>query len=195
MIFGYELALAEVASPVWDWPVVVAWMAFAGVVFWLLRSLATLLHELGHAIPALLLTSEEVELQVGRNSPGRKEENGQLSIEADNVVMSWRKWGRLRWSCSFPSGFEGFTGYDRESLGKGALLLVIAGGPVVSGLASGLGAWLTFEVLEGTWERVSTLAFVCANFNLFLRSIVPVMLENGKPSDGLDFWKSLWQAR
>ena len=173
----------------------VAWLSFACVVFWLLRSLATLLHELGHAIPALLLTSKEVELQVGRTNLRRKDESGQLSIEDDNEVMSWCKWGRLRWSYSFPSGFEGFTGYDRESLGKWALLLVIAGGPIVSGLASGFGVWLTVEVLGETWERVSALAFICANFNLFLRSIVPLTLENGKPSDGLDFWKSLRQSR
>lgn len=174
---------------------VLAWLAFACVAFWLLRSLATLLHELGHVIPALLLTSEEVELQVGRTNSGRKGKSGQLEIEADDEAISWRKWGRLRWTCSFPSGVEGFTGYDRESLGKWELLLVIAGGPVVSSLASGLGAWLTFEVLEETWERVSALAFLCANLNLFLRSMVPVTLRNGKPSDGLDFWKSLWQAR
>ena len=188
MTFGYELALVDITSPTWDWPVVLAWLAFACVVFWLFRSLATLLHELGHALPALLLTPEEVELQVGRTNSRRKG-------KADDEIISWCKWGRLRWTCSFPTGLEGFTGYDRESLGKWALLLVIAGGPLVSGLACGLGAWLAFEVFEATWERVSALAFLCANLNLFLRSVVPVTLRNGKPSDGLDFWKSLRRAR
>ncbi len=177
MTFWHEVELAAVDL---NWSESVGWLAVIWAGVWLLRPLATLLHELGHAIPALLLTSEVVELRVGK-------------LDRERMVdetAKWRKRGRLRWVCSFRGSFHGFTGYDRDALSRAALLVVIAGGPLVSGLACGFAAWLCLDAFEETWQVMVAASFLCANAILFLRSAIPVRLRDGEPSDGLDFWET-----
>ena len=177
MTFGHEFA-ATAIEPTWS--LVAGWLVAIWAGVWVLRPLATLLHELGHAIPALLLTNEVVELRVGKLDRERM----------DDGKAAWRTLGRLRWVCSFRGSFHGFTGYDRDALTRGASLAVIAGGPLASGLACGLGAWLCLEALEETWQLIVAASFLCANAILFLRSAIPVRLREGGPSDGLDFWET-----
>ena len=156
------------------------WLAALWGGVWVLRPLATFLHELGHALPALVFTKGEVKVRVG-----------------DSFEKSLLRIGRLGCAFALRRSSIGFTSYDRASLGKGALVIVILGGPLASGLACGLGSWAILLVTEQTWTRIVAAAFLCANGILFLRSAIPVTLKptkqfpEGPPSDGLDLWRTL----
>ena len=152
---------------------------------WLLRPVAVLIHEMGHAIPAFICTKEIVEIQIGK--PREME-------LVDEIQQSPQKTGRLRCAFSFRSSLQGFTGYDRESLSRKALLGVIAGGPFLSLMACGIGAWLTMDVFEQFLGKLVATTFLCVNLIVLVRSILPVTLGNGDPSDGLDFWRTWRQV-
>ena len=189
MTLSYSFALASLHWPESGWLSIVLWFVLTLVGVWLLRPVATLFHELGHAIPALILTEEVVEVRIGVSSV--EDLRGTVAeSQKPEGEPTWRNFGRLRWACNFHASFQGFTGYDREALGRWALLAVIAGGPLFSCLACGLGAWLTLEVFELTWQKLVAATFLCSNLIVFLRSTVPVTLNSGEPSDGLDFWKT-----
>jgi hypothetical protein len=156
------------------------WLAALWVGVWVLRPIATFIHELGHALPALAFTKAEVEVRIGE------------SFAKPLTVL-----GRLGFAWSFRSSFTGFTGYQRERLGQAALSVVILGGPIASGVACGFGVWGTLSTTDPIWWRISATAFLCANGIVFLRSAIPVTLRpteqfpDGPPSDGLDLWKTL----
>ena len=160
---------------------------------WLLRPVAALIHEMGHAIPALIFTKDIVEIQIGkqREMESMGEELSSQHLEAQ---LPPQKTGRLRWAFSFRSSLQGFTGYDRESLSKKALLGVIAGGPFLSLMACGIGAWLTMDVFEQFLGKLFATTFLCVNLIVLVRSIVPVILGSGCPSDCLDFWRTWRQT-
>ena len=107
MTFWHEFSLAAtgLAEPAWLRLVGLLAATWAGI--WALRPVATLLHELGHAIPALFFTSEVVELQVGKDA--QKHRSGEVGEKVKETVI-WRSLGRLRWTCSFRGSFQGFTG-------------------------------------------------------------------------------------
>ena len=98
------------------------WLAALWLGVWVLRPIATFIHELGHALPALSFTKAEVAVRIG-----------------ESFAKPLMALGRFGFAWSFPSSFSGFTGYQRETLGKGALSGIILGGPIASGLACGLG--------------------------------------------------------
>lgn len=160
---------------------------------WLLRPVAVLIHEMGHAIPALIFTKEIVEIQIGkqREMESMAEELSSQLLEAQ---LPPQRTGRLRWAFSFQSSLRGFTGYDRESLGRKALLGIIVGGPFLSLMACGIGAWLTMDVFEQFLGKLFATTFLCVNLIVLVRSIIPVTLGDGAPSDGLDFWRTWRQA-
>jgi hypothetical protein len=155
------------------------WLAALWLGVWVLRPIATFIHELGHALPALAFTKAEVEVRIG-----------------ESFAKPLMALGRFGFAWSFRSSFSGFTGYQRETLGKGALSGIILGGPIASGLACGLGGLGTLSASDPIW-RISAAAFLCANGIVFLRSAIPVTLRpteqfpDGPPSDGLDLWKTL----
>jgi hypothetical protein len=160
------------------------WLAALWVGVWMLRPIATFIHELGHAFPALAFTKTEVEVRIGE------------SFAKPLMVL-----GRLGFAWSFRSSFTGFTGYPRETLSKAALSGIILGGPIASGLACGFGVLGTLSATDPIWWRISAAAFLCANGIVFLRSAIPVTLQptkqfpNGPPSDGLDLWQTLRGTR
>ncbi len=163
------------------------------LLIWLLRPVAALIHEMGHALPALILTKEIVEIQIGK--PDEVELGGkELGSQQLETGLPPQKTGRLRWAFSFRSSLQGFTGYDRESLSRKALLGVIAGGPFLSLMACGFGAWLTMDVFEQFLGKLFATTFLCLNLIVLVRSIIPVTLGNDCPSDCLDFWRTWRQV-
>ena len=156
------------------------WLAALWAGVWVLRPIATFIHELGHALPALAFTKAEVEVRIG-----------------ESFAKSLTVLGRFEFAWSFRSSFTGFTGYERSNLGKVPLSAIILGGPIASGLACGLGGLGTLSTTDPIWWRISAAAFLCANGIVFLRSAIPVTLRpteqfpDGPPSDGLDLWKTL----
>ena len=162
------------------------WLSFFLCCFIAFKSIATLLHELGHALPALLLTNSPVSIRVGDDS-------AKPLIDA----------GRMTLSLSLRNAFIGFTSYDRNSLSVFRLVLVVLGGPAVSLSACVLSTWFIFIVHwpNSLWIRLLVAAFLSANGLVFLRSIIPVKLRptnefpEGPPSDGLDLIRILCNER
>jgi hypothetical protein len=156
------------------------WLAALWVGVWMLRPVATIIHELGHALPALAFTKAEVEVRIG-----------------ESFTKPLKVLGRFGFALSFRSSFTGFTGYPRQRLGKTVLSGIILGGPIASGVACGLGFLGTLSATDPIWWRISAAAFLCANGIVFLRSAIPVTLRpteqfpDGPLSDGLDLWKTL----
>ena len=102
--------------------------------------------------------------------------------------------GRLGVAFSFRRGFSGFTGYNRESLGKGALLAVIAAGPLVSALGAAASVWTLSAWGDVYVWRVVGAAFLIVNAIVFLKSAAPAVLRGNEDfpegtSDGLTFEK------
>ncbi len=160
------------------------WFAVLWMCVWILRPIATLLHELGHALPALVFTKDKVEVRIGHS-----------------FEKPLNRFGRLGWAFALRGSSTGFTGYDRSSLSRPALVFVIVGGPLASGLAFALGIWTVFQQTEYFLLRIIFAAFLCANGILFLRSVIPITLRptqqfpKGPPSDGLDLLRTLKQTR
>lgn len=76
--------------------IVIGFFIIIGYVFLvlLLRSLTTLFHELGHAIPALIFTNEDVKIMIGSygdRDNGRQIKIGRLSIFLKFNLFSWNK--------------------------------------------------------------------------------------------------------
>ena len=156
------------------------WILLAWLGLILFRSLATFIHELGHLLPAIFLTTEELMLRVG---PSRN---------------SWKKkTGRIYWELSFLSGKEGFTGYEKENLSKLRLFIIIGLGPVASLLMSIISGWIIFSTTLPTWIEVILVSWFCVNSLAFFRSILPFKLKptqffpEGPPSDGLELIRIL----
>lgn len=141
--------------------------------------LGVLLHEMGHAVAALLVTRQSVSIQVGTS-----DRNVGLSLGRLTVLLGL-------------AGFRyGATRYDRSRESIGVQRWVIAGGPLVSlcvtvVLALGLGR---FE--PWSWIWIALFALFVANFRILIVSIWPI--EYPSPdgsdevwlSDGLDFWRT-----
>jgi len=162
---------------------------FGGLLFFLccfiaFKSIATLLHELGHALPALLLTNSPVSIRVG-----------------DDSVKPLIDAGRMTLSLSLRNASIGFTSYDRNSLSVSRLVLIVLGGPVVSLSACVLSTWFIVHGTQSLWISLLAAAFLSANGLVFLRSIIPVKLRptnefpEGPPSDGLDLIRILCNER
>ena len=162
---------------------------FLGLLFFLccfiaFKSIATLLHELGHALPALLLTNSPVSIRVG-----------------DDSVKPLIDTGRISLSLSLRNASIGFTSYDRNALSVFRLVIVVLGGPVLSLSACVLSTWFIVHCPESLWIRLLAAAFLSANGLVFLRSIIPVKLRptnefpEGPPSDGLDLIRILYNER
>ena len=87
------------------------WIVLAWIGLFFFRPFATLTHEIGHLIPALLLTKNEVSIRVGEQ--GSKWKGRFLDII---------------WEFNFKNGNEGFTGYDKKLLTKMTHGVIIVGG-------------------------------------------------------------------
>ena len=107
MTFGHQFDLAAIFGTWPEWPLAVGLLAATWFAVWLLRPVATFLHEMGHVLPALLFTREIVELRVGElNQKGETVEQTEF-LQDDSIA--WRRLGRLRWTCSLRGSFLGFT--------------------------------------------------------------------------------------
>jgi len=151
------------------------WVISAWVFMILLRPFATFIHEIGHVIPAVLFTNNEVYIRVGQSN------------------KSWQgRFGKLIWEISFFNSREGFTGYDKGSLGKHKLIVVILGGIISSFTMAFITGMQIFGNQLPIILEVVLVSWFCANCLVFIRSILPMRLKptkafpDGPPSDGLE---------
>ena len=153
----------------------IPWVLLAWIGLIIFRPFATLVHEIGHLIPAVILTKKEVLIRVGQSG------------------KSWQgKFRSVLWEISFINGREGFTGYDKGSLSKLGLIVVISGGIISSLMMSIISGWQIFGNQFTTLSEVILVSWFCANSLVLIRSLLPVRLKptatfpEGPPSDGLE---------
>jgi len=141
------------------------------------------LHELGHALAALWVTRQRVELEVGRAG-------GTVCWKLGRLELAFRARG-LRY---------GATRYGRSAETRGRQALVALGGPLASALACFGFGWATVASVVGTWPWIAFLGLSVANFRILLVAIWPLAYRPDGPdgeewlSDSLDLWR-LWRRR
>ncbi len=160
--------------------VLVAKLAVLFVSYGICLFLCVLLHELGHALAAWILTKQRVLLSVG-------------SKISDNVF----RFGRLEVSVGLSGYRYGCTQYDRSEEKTWVQVAVALMGPTASlfGLALGFAA-ITFVRLD-SWWWIPGLAFFVANFRILLVDLLPLEYRPRKGSDevwlsdSLDVWRMI----
>jgi hypothetical protein len=138
----------------------------------------SLLHELGHAIPALMFTKGEV--MVGLTLEGGKE------FRVGRLIFSCRLRGTYHGSCEFPT----------EGVANRILALIVAGGPLFSSL---LAVFSICGMLQTAWPPLPRLLLAAAgyaNLRIFLTSAIPFVHKvpgstEEVPSDGKRFLEYL----
>lgn len=143
----------------------------------------TLLHELGHALAALALTRQRVEVELGRGSVGGREwRGGRLGVR----LGSWRVW-------------TGATRYERAREGRGTQLAVALAGPAASFAATLVCVYGLAAQEAAGWWAVAWLGGAAANFRILIVSAWPMEHRPDGAggvvwlSDGLDAWR-LWRG-
>jgi hypothetical protein len=153
--------------------ILLAWMGM-----WLFRPFATLFHEMGHALIALIFCSGQVSVSVGANG-----------------VRTLSVGQRLTIQFSFQRGIEGFTNYSEGECTTPVRFLVLLGGPALSLLISLLSGYLIFRQSNVIWVEIALVSWFCSNFLAFLRAIIPMRLRptdafpDGPPSDGMQMYQ------
>ncbi len=140
--------------------------------------LGVIAHELGHALVALTLTSQNVRIKVGTSAALLNFNINRLSISLGLAGFRY-----------------GATSYDRSQEPIATQRYVILGGPIASlvlTIAFGASLW-QFE--PWSWLWVILFGFFVANFRILIVSIWPMQYKapDGSGdvwlSDSLDFWR------
>ena len=149
-----------------------AWILLAWLSIYIFRPLATIIHEIGHAIPAVIYTSEDVQIRVGA---GQGTLN--FSIKSMKIKISFRKM------------ICGSTAFQQTNLNNFQLAIIYATGPFFSFLASSVGLSLIYTIKLHLALDTLIVGWVCSNLLCLLRNLLPLQLEgpesDGVPSDGL----------
>jgi len=156
----------------------VPFILFAWVGMWVLRPIATLLHELGHGILAWALTNDEVAVRAGKVSGKQFRVSKRFSIEF-----------------SFRNGQEGCTRYTEAKSSIFSRFLILLGGPSASLFFMVQSGYLLFSQTLNLWVELPLISWFCCNALGFLRAVIPMRLKatesfpDGPPSDGLQVYK------
>jgi len=146
----------------------------AWLMMWLLRPLATLVHELGHALAASIFTDGQVTVRVG--------EGGGYQFQLAN---------RIKIDFLWRNGQEGATTYFQEDTQKGKKIIILLSGPFFSFISGSFVGWFLFFTIQPVWVELPMISWFCCNALVFLRAIVPMRLKptdkhpDGPKSDGL----------
>lgn len=140
--------------------------------------LGVLVHELGHALIALVTTEQPVTLRVGRSTQPVEFKLGRLSLELGLAGFRY-----------------GTTSYDRTLEPVSTQRWIIAGGPVASlavTLSLGISLWW-FEPWGWIW--IALFGLFVANLRILITALWPMEYRNPENhddvwlSDSLDFWR------
>jgi hypothetical protein len=152
---------------------------------WMFQPIVSTLHELGHALPALLLTRGKVKVRVGE---GKK-----------FLFFSPYKLGkRFSIKISLKNPRVGYTQFEQQK--KGSQFIVLLGGPLFTFLLTWQAGDLLFAHNLAGWAEVLLISWFCGNFLALLRSVIPTYLKptgkfpRGAPSDGLQILTLLFGA-
>lgn len=137
-------------------------MALGGLV--LFKPLAIILHEIGHLLPAFVLTSGPIKVIIGESTSGKV-------LKLGNRV-------KLFFSLDF-SG-QGSTEHNDCSLCLYYQCLILIGGPLFSILVTSITGIILLRYSLPVWSEVCLAGFFCANLLVFLRSAIPMKLKPTK---------------
>tara|TARA_B110000037_G_scaffold212245_1_gene264812 strand:- start:164 stop:682 length:519 start_codon:yes stop_codon:yes gene_type:complete len=154
------------------------------VAYLLSIGLGVLIHELGHAAMALLLTKQTVSLRVGNSETAKK-----------------IRFGRLELTLSLRGFRYGSTSYDRSQESLSTQIIVALSGPLGSLLAIVFAFIFVSTVSREGVLWLLLLSFFVANFRILLVALWPIKYRPNKESDevwlsdGLDIWRMLRQNK
>jgi tetratricopeptide (TPR) repeat protein len=137
------------------------------VAFFLAMPISILLHEFGHAIPALLLTKGKVEMFIG--SRGDKTKSFKIKI---GLLDIWITKNPLAWK-------SGLCRQMTKNIPLKSQIIYIAGGPFVSLLVGIVGLICLIHFFPNKVLRYCFLFFTYYSIAIFLSSIIPRNKKNG----------------
>ena len=148
------------------------WLLLAWASIYISRPFATIIHELGHGIFAVIFTSETVQIKVG--------------VGQDSLNFSIKS---LKLELSFKKMICGYTAFQDANLANIQLALIYATGPIFSFLACKVGLWLIYTTTLHIAFEALLIGWVCSNLLCLFRNLLPLQLQgpdsNSVPSDGL----------
>ncbi len=141
------------------------------LLLFLVRPFTVIIHELGHAIPALLFTRENVDVYIGSYGESNQTFSlniGRLSIFFKYIPFLWK---------------IGLCSHSNNHLSFFKLLIIILGGPLIS-LVIGLSAFYVAVAydLHGILKTLSFAIMLSAIFDFYINLYpdkVPIHLSNG----------------
>jgi len=153
----------------------------------LIQNISTLLHELGHALPALWLTdSERIEVYI--NAYGKKE--GALRFHAGRLLFYWHPFRWEGYGCGL-TVYQTPRRYDWN-------YVILAGGVVFSFFVAGMLLLIVTKLdLPKLWNTLAILLFAASVVDLFVNlnpNAKEIKLDSGQvtPTDGQRL-RELWQ--
>ena len=150
---------------------------------WIFQPIVTTIHELGHGLPAFFLTKGKVRIRVGEG-------------KGFFFLRPYQLGDRFSFKISFNKTQIGYTRFEEPS--KGAHLIILLGGPLVTFFLTWQVGNLLFAGNLPSWAELLLVSCFCANFLMLLRSVIPTHLKpstyfpNGVPSDGLQILSLLF---
>tara|TARA_B100000161_G_scaffold260297_1_gene227128 strand:- start:245 stop:790 length:546 start_codon:yes stop_codon:yes gene_type:complete len=148
------------------------WLLLAWASIYISRPFASIIHELGHAISAVIFTSETVQIKVGV---------GQGSLNFSIKL--------LKLEISFKKMIFGCTAFQDANLSNIQLALIYATGPIFSFLASAAGLWFIYTTTLHVVFDALLVGWICSNLLCLFRNLLPLQLQGpdskSVPSDGL----------
>ncbi|MEC7799655.1 MAG: hypothetical protein VX609_00030 [Verrucomicrobiota bacterium] len=148
------------------------WLLLAWASIYISRPFASIIHELGHAISAVIFTSETVQIKVGV---------GQGSLNFSIKL--------LKLEISFKKMIFGYTAFQDANLSNIQLALIYATGPIFSFLASAAGLWFIYTTTLHVVFDALLVGWICSNLLCLFRNLLPLQLQGpdskSVPSDGL----------
>ena len=148
------------------------WLLLAWASIYISRPFATIIHELGHAIAAVIFTRETVQIKVG---VGQGSSN--FSIKSLKLDLSFKKM------------ICGYTAFQDTNLSNIQLAIIYATGPIFSFLACTVGLWQIYTTTLHVAFDALLIGWICSNLLCLFRNLLPLQLQgpdsNSVPSDGL----------
>jgi tetratricopeptide (TPR) repeat protein len=141
--------------------------------FIITRAVTVLMHEMGHAIPALIFNHKPVKIYVGSYG----EEKGLIKFSMLRHLELHLKWNPLKWQ----KGMVVYPPLNATSTLKE--IIITSWGPLTSITLAVLGIWAVFQFdLNGFLKLFSIVFCLSALFDLrnLYPSDTPITLNNGK---------------
>lgn len=138
----------------------------------IIRGFIVVLHELGHAIPAILLSRKKVSIYIGSYGDSEKSFNfriGLLDVWLNYKMMSWKN------GLCIPSA---------QDMSINRQIVYTISGPIFSFILSSIFLYLTLSMdLSDSYLHFAVIFFFMAIFDLF-RNLIPnknpILLSSGK---------------